>query len=701
MSIRKRRNLGNVDAQDAFEHRLLLEYLENLHRHAERLRIPKDRLTGALSLALDDSLPGLPQPLDITDVEDLDFLADLTPAQALARFRETRKQARLLVLESSGFEQHVNALAQFFGLDDDTAALFGLIARLRLSSRFSRVWDVSHREVAPTTSSRSLAWLAAVAGVPLSCAEAALLGDGLLVGIGLCSVDSDGDIEIVEPVKRLIRKHSRPPKDLTEALIGRAQAAELTWDEFSHLGESRDFVARLLGSASERGEENLHIVLHGPPGTGKTEFARTLAHRLGLPLIALGEEDEAGGEAIRQERLAAVRLAGSLLGRSRRKALLLVDEAEDVLDVSRSFDFMGLRMPKEAGSKIYLHRLLERFPVPVIWIVNDLGCVQDTVIRRMSYVLEMEKPNIEVRRRVWSRALAASDMTATPMELDRLAREFDTPPGIAASSVRAAALVGGGLPEVRGVAANLVRALKGEVPPSAEGMQEYVPELVNADRRALETLERLTQCTETVQRFSLCLYGPPGTGKSAYARHLAKRLGLAVVQKRASDLLSMWVGGSEQNIAAAFRDARRKDAMLIFDEADSLLRSREHSRAGWEVSQVNEMLTWMESHPLPFVCTTNLLDTLDPASLRRFTFKLRFDYLDREQARRAFAHFFGRAAPPDLGRIGLLTPADFALARKRALLGGFAQDDEMVLGLMRDESRIRPDHRRPMGFQAA
>ncbi len=82
--------------------------------------------------------------------------------------------------------------------------------------------------------------------------------------------------------------------------------------------------------------------------------------------------------------------------------------------------------------------------------------------------------------------------------------------------------------------------------------------------------ERLSR-TNGPRDWSLCLYGAPGTGKSLFARHLAGRLGLEVTQKRASDLLSMWAGESEKQIAEAFATARAQNSMLIIDEADSLL----------------------------------------------------------------------------------------------------------------------------------
>jgi SpoVK/Ycf46/Vps4 family AAA+-type ATPase len=133
--------------------------------------------------------------------------------------------------------------------------------------------------------------------------------------------------------------------------------------------------------------------------------------------------------------------------------------------------------------------------------------------------------------------------------------------------------------------------------------------------------------------------------------------------------------------------------MLIFDEADSLLHDRREAARSWEVSQVNEMLTWMESHPLPFVCTTNLMDRLDQASLRRFTFKLRFDTLDREQAKLAFAHFFGILAPRALPEG--LTPGDFATVRRKRDVCGSASLDLLVEWL---EQEVEAKGLRPRGI---
>lgn len=112
--------------------------------------------------------------------------------------------------------------------------------------------------------------------------------------------------------------------------------------------------------------------------------------------------------------------------------------------------------------------------------------------------------------------------------------------------------------------------------------------------------------------------------------------------KRASDLLDMYVGQTEQRIAAMFDDARQRDAVLVLDEADSFLRDRRGAHRSWEVTQVNELLTQMEAFDGIFVATTNLMDSLDAASLRRFPWKIRFDWLKPGQCWGLFVQEFAR-----------------------------------------------------------
>jgi SpoVK/Ycf46/Vps4 family AAA+-type ATPase len=180
-------------------------------------------------------------------------------------------------------------------------------------------------------------------------------------------------------------------------------------------------------------------------------------------------------------------------------------------------------------------------------------------------------------------------------------------------------------------------------------------------------------------------------------RYLAERLDMEVRLQRASDLLNMFVGGTEANIARAFARARTAGEFLVFDEADSFLNDRRGAQRSWEVTAVNEMLTWMESHPLPFACTTNLLDAVDPAAMRRFTFKLRFDYLDEQRVQAAFTGFFGAEWPESIPLADCLAPGDFAVVKRRAQILGI-EDPVRLAKMLAEECRHKPGRSRGMGF---
>ncbi len=137
--------------------------------------------------------------------------------------------------------------------------------------------------------------------------------------------------------------------------------------------------------------------------------------------------------------------------------------------------------------------------------------------------------------------------------------------------------------------------------------------------------------------------------------------------------------------------------------ADEFLPDRRRARANWEVTQINEMLTWMEQHPLPFACTTNLIDSLDQASMRRFTFKVRFDYLDPNGLCAAFEHFFGIKISQEMAQsLRFVTPGDFAVVKKKAEYLGREQTAEAIIELLHDEVKAKSvDLRKKVGFQTS
>ena len=517
-----------------------------------------------------------------------------------------------------------------------------------------------------------------------------------LIRSGLVQVDDDQDVSCVGRLHRLVSEVDGHG-GVRELLLGDTRESDLEWSDFDHLEESRDDVENLLRGALERGARGVNILVCGPPGTGKTEFCRVLARRIGVDLFSIGEADESGDEPTRGERLGELRLAQNLLGDDQ-GALLLFDEMEDLLSdggFGMPFGFFFERRHRGGASKVFMNRLLEETPAPTLWTTNDAGSINPAILRRMMFALEMRQPPPRIRKRIWSRQLARHGIDAADEDASALAYEFDATPGVAAGATAAADLAGGDFEVVRRGIRSLSRVL-GCHRPNARPTVRFDPALIEADLDVETLAARLEAGGQ--RRFSLCLQGPPGSGKSAYVRYLADRIGLEVLHKRTSDLLSMWVGGTEKQIADAFAEARDDQAFLVFDEADSLLADRRGAQQSWEVAQVNEMLTWMESHPLPFACTTNFGENLDSAALRRFVFKVTLGYLKPEAAALAFRSFFGVESPIGLGALAVLTPGDFEVVQRKARVLGQLDDADALVAMLRAECEAKPGRGSAIGF---
>ena len=455
-------------------------------------------------------------------------------------------------------------------------------------------------------------------------------------------------------------------EQVVNALFELCRAPVLEASDFEHLGTRYALVRDYLGAALGRGATGANVLLWGPPGTGKTELARLLVTELDAYGVEVANEDEDGDPVSPAGRVQQYRLCQAMLGR-RERALIVYDEVEEVLSDS-AFASVGLhgRAPLTKGMT---NRMLETNASPAIWITNTNVGIDPAYLRRFDLVLRLDGPLKDAKRRLAARTFDGLELEPTlldalvarpeisPAHLDRMGRicaELGIDPGEAASRA------------VRDMASGDLEALDARPLPRSDAAEDpdarwrlpYDATMINADLDLATLAERLGP----ESRARLCLSGPPGTGKTAWARHLAERTGRTLVVKRASDILGPYVGQTEQAIDRAFREAEDSGGLLLFDEVDGFVQDRAGARAHHEVQFVNQFLTSLETYRGLLVATTNLPDALDAATLRRFDFKVRLDYLRPEQVERlVLALFAALAIAPEAGALGT------ALERLRGL----------------------------------
>jgi len=178
-----------------------------------------------------------------------------------------------------------------------------------------------------------------------------------------------------------------------------------------------------------------------------------------------------------------------------------------------------------------------------------------------------------------------------------------------------------------------------------------------------EAFELAALYPEIAQRYrlqpprGLLLEGPPGTGKTSLARAAARYFGCAFASVSLPDLLSRWVGDSEQRLHQYFEWARRNaPAILFFDEIDAIGMKRDGShmnRAPDILLRVllEEMDGFHGREGVFVLAATNRADTLDPALLRpgRFDRRVHLGLPGPEARRKLFEIYLaGRPCSPDL-----------------------------------------------------
>ena len=635
-------------------------------------------------------------------------------------------------------EKNIDALATLLQLNRAERALllYGTLARYQRDLRSLLV------EFKVNNAPEAYAAIADVAGVKAIEVAEALRAGSRLERIGMVEnlisehniTDLADLMKVSEKLPPVLMREYRDQTELMAVFTRPAAPSTLVLGDFAFVEEDAQVLVALLRNAVAGKEQGVNVLLYGPPGTGKTELAKVVAQAAGLDLFEVEYADRDGNSLSGRDRYRSLQIAQVFLKGSTHSALLF-DEVEDVFPPisSEAAQLMArsdqLSMPPSASvnGKAWVNQILESNTVPTLWVTNRIEQIDPAFRRRFAYHLELRSPPPGAREGVVRKTLEGVEVSDA-FVAKLTARKGLTPAQIR-TAVRFARLAS---PPLQAVDVSLAETVPAEraSPSVMESLIER--QLKNADvalgnraeaagRRSVTTYDlamlnvesrfevpRIVEALKMRGHGSLCFYGAPGTGKTALAEHIAKALDQPLIIKQASDLMSKYVGETEQNMAAMFREATAEKAVLLLDEADSFLQDRRGAQRTYEVTEVNEMLQGMERHAGIFICTTNLLESLDQAALRRFTFKIKFMPLTPAQREQMFIieALAGDAALllPELrerlARLTQVCPGDFAAVKRQTdILAAVFTADEFM-GQLEAEHRIKPEVResRGMGF---
>ena len=491
---------------------------------------------------------------------------------------------------------------------------------------------------------------------------------------------------------------SRP---LSERFWTKYEGEILPWSFHGKLAEKQGAVLKDMIRAKTP-DNGLSVLLYGVPGSGKSSFAVSLAHDMGKDLyfIAQNDNDNRRMSYSPAFRYAALAVAQKQLDPD--KCILAVDECDKLVENTSLgggiLSFLGIPAAggRDGESKGQLNSVIDENRHTILWICNSKqGAIDPSSRRRFDYNILFDDLTPTAREHIWRNALAFHHCEGklTDYFLKRVSSRYAVNPGGIAVAVRNAAAVCAADPardfehetmtflkahcSLLGIAELPEDKLEPARDYSLEGLNIRsgikLPRLIEVCRNFLKRGSQITADRDR-PRMNLLLFGVPGSGKTEFVKYLAKQLDKKLLVKNASDLLNCYVGMTEQRIVQAFAEAEASGDILFIDEGDSMLAARENASRTWEVSQVNTLLTEMERFNGIFIVGTNFIQKLDQAAMRRFSFRLHFDYLTNEGKEIFFRTYFtGPLKLPPLSdedraalfAIESMTPSDFRNTRQQ------------------------------------
>ena len=535
--------------------------------------------------------------------------------------------------DDSAIGCNVDLLTRAINLSKDESNLFRFYSHFENNSLLR---DTVKLLPDSDSTTEQLSCLSAISGIKKQSlissvnSQARLLNTGLLAKErsirGISSSSELPEIKLNDRLKEEINTPNASLDQLINHAVEETEPAKLSLLDFKYVNGVAD-IKKLVKQAVRENEKGINILIYGEPGTGKSEFSKSLIQSVKLELKSVSYKDNDGDTLSANQRLKYFNLIQSAF-QSLKNSAVVFDEVSDLF-LNEDPSFFSF---KPTISKKYVNASLENNQIISLYLCNSIINIDPAYLSRFSYILKMPSLPTKQRKQIllnslpsqYKKCVSQKWLEKTALNSRITARHIENATRIVRMSKTDSAEVQDKMSELFTMYLSHSKSNDGY---SNKLPEFYDPKFISTDFPINTLIKKLSNKASA----KILLYGIPGTGKTNFAHYLLNKIDQDYVSVTVSQILDKYVGETEANIARLFASAKDEKKAIIIDEVDSLLTSRESLSQHWQKTAVNEFLCQIENFDGILIATSNMLDVLDPAAYRRFHAKFELKPLKSEQ----------------------------------------------------------------------
>lgn len=385
---------------------------------------------------------------ELNKFDDFENLYDENPYKAKKRanlFIETlilKSKKRTFKLDGNSiFNKKLTAIKKLFQLSDLEISFIEITLLFELVDMFSEIFSIfelhCNENVAKLMVYKHCLQIDTQQYIEISNMNGKLIVKRLIE----CTPYHEEMVECGSLLITILNQSFNTESELKNIILEKPETSTLKWHDLEYI-DNIEQTKDLFNQIYKKPTSGINILIYGETGVGKTEFAKVLCQTVQFELFSINNDMNIFQKHYypsSHDRFDVLKIIQKILGQVS-NTCILIDQASDIFEKNP--------VSEKYINKFDINIMLEKNPLPVIWIMDNIRNINVTHLRRFSHIIEISAPKEDTRRKIWQKSIDKYKFKLTAKQIDKLAKDYALTPAIIDSSVKITTMINGNINEL-------------------------------------------------------------------------------------------------------------------------------------------------------------------------------------------------------------------------------------------------------------